>query len=53
MTGDKQGVGNIVLNVRSKAKTNGEWRFCFKIFLPADAVPDRLPCKRADVPQSF
>ena len=53
MTRDKQGVANIVLNFRSKALTVGEWRFFFslKIFLPAEAVPDRLPCKRADVPE--
>ena len=25
--------------------------FFLKIFLPAEAVPDRLPCKRADVPE--
>ena len=51
MTRDKQGVANIVLNVRSKALTVGEWRFYFKIFLPTEAVPDRLPCKLADVPE--
>ena len=51
MTRDKQGVANIVLNVRSQALTVGKWRFFFKICLQAEAVPDRLPCKGADVPE--
>ena len=25
--------------------------FSLKILLPAEAVPDRLPCKQADVPE--
>ena len=49
MTRDKQGVANIVLNVRSQAVTVGEGRFKKKI--QAEAVPDRLACKRADVPE--
>ena len=49
MTRDKQGVANIVFNVRSQAVTVGEWRFKKKI--QAEAVPDRRPCKRADVPE--
>ena len=52
MTHDKQGVANVVLNVRSKALTVGEWRFfSLKVFLPAEAVPNRLPCKQGDVPE--
>ena len=51
-TRDKQGVAIIVLNVRSKSLSVGERRFLLsKYFLPAEAVPDRLPCKRADVPE--
>jgi len=51
MTCDKQEVANIILNDRSQVLIVGKLRFFSKIFLPAEAVPDRLPCKRADVPE--
>ena len=52
MTRDKQEVANIVLNVRSQSLTVGKCRFFFlKIFLQAEAVSDRHPCKGADVPE--
>ena len=45
-------IAKIVLNVRSQGLTAEKWRFFFlQIFSEAEAVPDRLPCKGADVPE--
>ena len=40
--------------LKCQVQSSNCWReevIVFNIFLPEKAVPDRLPCKRADVPE--